>query len=108
MPRFIFAAIASFVLSSSVAAQTRQVPGRDLLEFPLGLLAEAAPLSTQMTGGLWNPATVSLNGAQRAAFGLAGLTSPQEQGVGLQMFGAAYKVRPSMTAAVSLASASVS
>src|SRR3954469_13171834 len=99
MSRFIFAAIASLVLSSSVAAQSRQVPGRELLEFPLGLLAEAAPLSMQMTGGLWNPATVSLTGPKRAAFGVAGLTTPQEQGVQLELLGGAYRVRPKVTAA---------
>ncbi len=108
MSRFIFAAITSLLLSSSVAAQSRQVPGRELLEFPLGLLAEAAPLSMQMTGGLWNPATVSLTGTKRAAFGLAGLTTPQEQGVQLEHLGAAYRVRPNLTAAISIASASVS
>jgi len=55
MSRFIFAALGSIVLAGPVAAQ--QVPGRDLFEFPIGLLAEPAALSAQMTGGLWNPAS---------------------------------------------------
>jgi hypothetical protein len=106
MSRFIFAVAVALVLTSPAAAQ--RVPGRDLLEFPLGLLAEAAPLSTLMTGGLWNPATAALSGPRRAAFGFAGLTTPQEQGVQLNLLGAAYNVRPKLTATLSVASASVS
>lgn len=106
MSRFIFAALGLIGVTSVAAAQ--QVPGRDLFDFPLGLLGEAAPLSTQMTGGLWNPASASLTGRGRAAFGFAGLTSPQEQGVGLDLIAASYRVRPSVTATLSVASASVS
>jgi hypothetical protein len=106
MSRFIFAASASIVLTSAAAAQ--QVPGRDLLEFPLGILAEAPALSSQMSGGLWNPATSTLGPSQRAAVSFAGLTTPQEQGVRLEMVGAEFRVRPSVTANMSFAQASVS
>jgi hypothetical protein len=106
MSRLIFAALASAVLSSAAAAQ--QVPGRDLLEFPLGVLAEAKPLSMQMVAGLWNPATSALSSSERAALGFAGLTTPQEQGVQLEMVGAEYRVRPAWTASLSFANSSVS
>jgi hypothetical protein len=106
MSRFIFAAMGSIILASSVAAQ--QVPGRDLFEFPLGLLAEPAALSTQMTASLWNPAAGQLPPARRAALGITELYSPQEQGVRLGMVGAAYAVRPNVTATASYASAWVS
>ena len=106
MSRFIFAAIGSCCLASAAAAQ--QVPGRDLLEFPVGVLAEAAPLSTLMTGGLWNPATASLPGDRRAALGFAGLTSPQEQGVRLNLLAGAYRIRRDINASLTLVSASVS
>jgi hypothetical protein len=43
MSRFIFAALASFTLAAAATAQ--RVPGRDLLEFPIGLIADAPPLS---------------------------------------------------------------
>jgi hypothetical protein len=105
MSRLIFAALASAVLTTAAAAQ--QVPGRDLLEFPLGLLAEAPPLSTQMTGGLWNPATSALGPSRSAQFGFAGLTTPQEQGVRLEMVGGAYKLRRGITGTLSFAQASV-
>jgi hypothetical protein len=103
MSRFIFAALGSIILAGPAAAQ--QVPGRDLFEFPLGLLAEPAALSTQMIASIWNPATGQLPVGRRAAFGIAELYSPQEQGVRLGMIGAAYAVRPNVTASVSIASA---
>lgn len=104
MSRFIFAALGLLAAGSAAAAQ---VPGRDLLDFPLGLLAEAAPLSSQMTGGFWNPAAGALR-SNRAAVGFAGLTSPQNQGVSLDLFAGAYQVRPRITALLSVATGSVS
>ncbi|MEP6493596.1 MAG: hypothetical protein ABJF01_13005 [bacterium] len=106
MSRFIFAALASFVPAAVAAAQ--HVPGRDLLEFPLGLTAEAAPLSSQMTGGLWNPASIAIRSPTRGEIGFAGLTTPQEQGVKLEAVAAAYRFRPNLTASLSYAQASVS
>ncbi len=105
MSRFIFAALGSIVLAGSAASQ--QVPGRDLFEFPLGLLAEPAALSSQMPATLWNPAAAKLPASRRAAFGIAELFSPQEQGVRSSMFGASYALRPDITATASIASARV-
>jgi len=106
MSRFIFAALASLSLSSAAAAQ--QVPGRDLFDFPLGLLGEPAPLSSLMAGSLWNPATSSLPVGTKAEFGFAGLTTPKEQGVRLQMLGGSAHVTGGVTASLSYAQASVS
>jgi len=75
MPRFIFAALIPLVVGQAAAAQ---LSGRDLLEFPLGLVAEAPPLSTRMTASLWNPAASALSAPDRGAFGVAGLTTPKE------------------------------
>jgi hypothetical protein len=108
MSRLIFAAITSVVLISPGAANAQRVAGRDLLDFPLGLLAEAPALSTQMPGGLWNPATSALHGPTRTSLGFAGLTTPQELGVQLEMLAAEYKLRPGLTGSLSIAQASVS
>ena len=105
MSRFIFAALGSLAIAGAAAAQ--QVPGRDLLEFPVGLLAEPAPLSTLMTGGLWNPATAALSPQRHAAIGFAGLISPQEQGVSLNLLAGAYRFQRDVTASVSIVSGSV-
>jgi hypothetical protein len=105
MSRLIFVALASFVVTGAAAAQ--QVPGRDLLDFPLGLLADAPALSTEMPASLWNPAASSLTGDRKLEFGLTGLTTPQEQGVSLDMGGVSYRFRPSLTGSLSFAQASV-
>jgi hypothetical protein len=105
MSRFTFAALASFVATSAVAAQ--QVPGRDLLEFPIGLLAEAPPLSSQMPGGLWNPGRITPPTGTRGSIGVAALTTPTEQGVDLAMLGGEYRVRRNLTMSLSYAQASV-
>jgi hypothetical protein len=111
MSRFIFAALTSIAVTVVVSpsqANAQRVAGRDLLDFPLGLLAEAPALSSQMAGGLWNPATSALAAATRAEFGFAGLTTPQELGVRLDMLAAAYKLKPNVTGSVSIVQASVS
>ena len=56
MCRMMFAATVSLVLLGARGVEAQRVAGRDLLEFPLGILAEAPALSDQMIGGLWNPA----------------------------------------------------
>ena len=106
MSRFTFAALASVLVSAPAAAQ--KVPARDLLEFPLGLLADAPALSTRMPASLWNPASRAGDSTRRADIGLAGLTTPQNQGAQLAMIGAEYRIRPGFSAALSFAQASVS
>lgn len=105
MSRFIFAGLASICFVGPAAAQ--QVPGRDLFEFPLGLLAEPAALSNRMAGSIWNPAASSLSGASRWQVGFAGLATPQDQGVRLEMIGGEYRMTNGVTANLSFAQASV-
>jgi hypothetical protein len=105
MSRLIFAALAGVFMARAAAAQ--QVPGRDLLEFPLGVLADAPPLSTQMIGGLWNPAAAVLSPGRNSGFGFAGRTTPQELGVRLDMVGGAYRATQSIVTSLSFAQASV-
>src|ERR1035437_11111193 len=55
--------IAFTVLTVSPLAawgQSGEIPGRDLLTFPIGLVAESAALGTTAGSGLWNPATALL------------------------------------------------
>jgi hypothetical protein len=106
MSRLTFAALASVLVSAPAAAQ--RVPARDLFEFPLGLLADAPALSTRMPASLWNPASRAADSSARADIGLAGLTTPQNQGAQLGMIGFEYRIRPGLSAALSFAQASVS
>ncbi len=108
MSRFTFAVLVSAVLASMgrpMAAQ--QVPGRDLLEFPIGLLAEAPSLSSRMAGGLWNPAASALGPNARGEIGFAGLTTSKDQGVSLQMLAGEYRFKPTTTFSLSFTQASV-
>ena len=105
MSRFIFAALASFCFVGTAPAQ--QVPGRDLFDFPLGLLAEPAALSSRMPASIWNPAAASLDTVSRWKLGFAGLATPQDQGVRLEMVGGEYRVSSGVTANLSFAQASV-
>jgi hypothetical protein len=104
MSRFIFAALGVLWVRGAAA---QQVPARDLLDFPLGLSAEAAGLSSRMPAALWNPAATALPQNYRSEFGFAGLATPQDQGVQLDMIGASYRIRR-VTAAVSYVQADVS
>jgi hypothetical protein len=106
MSRLAFAAFASVIVSTSAAAQ--KVPARDLFEFPLGLMADAPPFSNRMPASLWNPASRAMTAASHAEIGVAGLTTPQAQGVQLDMLAAEYRFRPDMSLALSFAQASVS
>ena len=103
MSRFTFAVLGVFLVRGAMA---QQVPARDLLEFPLGLAAEAAGLSSRMPAALWNPAATALPRRTRAEFGFAGLATPQDQGVQLDMIGASYRVG-GITTALSYVQASV-
>jgi hypothetical protein len=106
MSRFIFAVAVCLTLSPAAMAQ--RVPGRDLLEFPLGTLAETPVLTKQIAGGLWNPAAGVLPRDERAQLGFAALTTPYEQGVESKLVSGAFRVRPTVTGTLSFAQASIS
>src|SRR6476646_10578391 len=101
MSRLTFAALASVLVSAPAVPQ--RVPARDLLEFPLGLLADAPALSTRMPARLWNPASRSADASPRAEIGLAGSTTPQKQGPQRGMIGGECRTRPRLSAAFSFA-----
>lgn len=107
MCRMSFAAMISLAVLGSRGVAAQRVAGRDLLDFPLGVLAEAPALSSQMSGPLWNPALTMLRPTTRASFGFAGLTTPQDIGVKLEMIGGEYRVKPNLTGSLSVAEASV-
>jgi hypothetical protein len=60
-----------------------------------------------MPASLWNPASRSGDSSVRLDIGLAGLTTPQNQGVQLGMIGGQYRIRPGLSAALSFAQAAV-
>jgi hypothetical protein len=91
--------------ASTVAAQ--RVPGRELLQFPLGTLDRAAALGSGIGDGLGNPATIVLPESDRARLGIGSLQTSDEQGVTIYLAGAALNLPRRFTAGLSVVRATV-
>ena len=100
----------ALVLAAS-SANAQSVPGRELLDFPVGALVEAPALATQASGGLYNPAALLLvptaNPGGRIRVALAQLSSPGERGLSGQIASVSYQPRPRWVAALTLARVAV-
>jgi hypothetical protein len=83
------------------------LPGRDLLDFPLGTIAEAPAFAGQAAGGLHNPAALRIPDGRRLRLSAAQLNASADQGVSGQVASAELRVRPRTIVGVSLARASV-
>jgi len=105
MRRILFAVAAWGVSAARGAAQ--QVPGRDLLEFPVGAVVEPPALGREAAGGLWNPAGALLSNGTRVRLGAAALSAPADQAVSAQLLGASVAIPGGVTASVALVRASV-
>lgn len=84
--------IAFTVLTFSPLAawgQSGEIPGRDLLTFPIGLVAEAPALGTTGGSGFWNPATAVLPDGFRWRLSAAAMNAPSDIAVSAQLFSAA-------------------
>jgi hypothetical protein len=105
MRRLIFAAL---VLGGApAAARAQRIPARDLLDLPLGTLAEPLALARTLGDGLWNPATVAITAPIRVRVGFAALTTGAAQGVGSQVLSAAVALPAATTVGLSVFRASV-
>lgn len=72
--------ILPFALLLAGQAAAQQVPGRDLLAFPLGWLADAPSLSREGFA-LWNPALAELPARTRLRGSLGAVETPEDVGV---------------------------
>src|SRR5688500_2408970 len=105
MRPLMFAATVGALVPLALHAQ--DVPGRDLLEFPVGTLAEAPVLATHFGGGEWNPAAAVLPTNTRARFGAATLRTPADQGVTAQVVYGSLSVGNASSVGVSVVRAAV-
>jgi hypothetical protein len=105
MSRLMF--VAAGVLGLGHQASGQQIPARDLLEFPIGLMGEASALAREMGGGLWNPANMALARPDRVQVSVSALNSPIDQGVTAQLGALAIVLPRGLTASVSATSARV-
>lgn len=106
MRRLAFAALVFG--SAACRAGAQQVPGRELLEFPIAVGAEAPALARQAAGGLWNPALVAPTARNRFIVSAAALNTPIAQGVSAQHIGGNYVLSRSLLGALAVTRAQVS
>ena len=106
MPR---PALAGACLAGLVAsgAQAQQVPGRDLLDFQIGTMAEAPALAHLTGEGLWNPAAIAIPAGLRVRISAATLQTPAEQSVSSELLAAGVRVHEATTVGLSLVRAEV-
>ncbi len=83
------------------------VPGRDLLSFPIGLVAEAPAIGSDAGFGLWNPASVAIPDGSRVRLAVGTMSAPVDVAVSAQVATAAGRWKSGTTIAVSIANASV-
>jgi hypothetical protein len=96
MRRMVFAGLSASLFAIPLLAQA--VPARDLLDFPIGALAEPRVFAQQTGDGFWNPATIALPPRARLRVAASALVTPSEQGVSAQVlaFSAALPGRTSV------------
>ena len=102
--------ICGFVLSIAAASPllSQQVPGRDLLQFPIGSLAEAPALASATGDGLANPTSVLLPAGARFRISASALQTPAEQSVAAHAISIAAMLPAATSVGISLVRAAVS
>lgn len=105
MRHLIFGGLVAALGAAPGAAQ--EVPGRDLLLFPIGTLAEPQALATSSGLSFWNPAAAALDDSSRARGTAAALTAPADQGVSLLLVDVSARLPAGLTASVSAVHGSV-
>lgn len=100
-----FAAAAALLMPGPSGAQ--RVPGRDLLRFPLGTLAEAPALALETGDGFQNAAAIRLAGDARVRATAVALNTGSERGVSAQLAAVAVALPDDFTVGLSVARASI-
>jgi hypothetical protein len=105
MRRLIFTTL--WCGSFSTRAPAQAVPGRDLLDFPVGTVAEAPAIARLAADGLWNPAAATMPNDTRIRASAAALVTPPDQGVSAHMLAGAVALPRGLTGAITVVRASV-
>ena len=100
-----FAAFAALLLPSPSNAQ--RVPGRDLLQYPLGTLAEAPALAVETGDGFQNPAAIRLPDGSFLRGTVVALNTGTDRSVSAQLAAVAVGLPQRITVAFSAARASI-
>lgn len=100
-----FAAAAALVVASPSEAQ--RVPGRDLLHYPLGTLAEAPSLALDTGDGFQNPAAIRLADDARLRGTVVALNTGADLGISAQIAALAVALPQQVTVGLSAARAAI-
>jgi hypothetical protein len=100
-----FAALAVGLLASPSEAQ--RVPGRDLLHYPIGTLAEAPGLALDTGDGFQNPASIQLPPGTRVRGTAIALNTGTDRGVSAQLASVAVALPERITVALSAVHAAI-
>jgi hypothetical protein len=101
-----FAAAAALVCPGLSEAQ--RVPGRDLLHYPLGTLAEAPALATETGDGFQNPAAIRLGAGTKIRATAIALNTGPDRGVSAQLAAVSVALPQEITVGFSAARAAIS
>ena len=93
-------------MASEGQCQNSEIPGRDLLRFPVGLVAEPAALPGMFGGGFWNPAATLLPAGASWRLSAGAMSTPSDVSVSAHA-GAATGLWRGSTITVSVVRASV-
>jgi hypothetical protein len=97
--------ISALLVTAPAAAQ--RVPGRELLDFPLGALAEP-PVLASADVALWNPANIIPAGGNRGRIGFASVQTPTDLGISVVGISVAAALPRDLAAALSAVRGSIS
>jgi len=100
-----FAAAAAVLVAGPSEAQ--RVPGRDLLHYPLGTLAEAPSLALDSGDGFQNPAAIRLASTEKIRGTALALNTGTDRGIGAQLLAVAVALPQEITVAFSAAHAAI-
>jgi hypothetical protein len=100
-----FAAAAAFLLAGPSEAQ--RVPGRDLLHYPIGTLAEAPSLALDSGDGFQNPAAVRLSDGAKVRGTAVALNTGTDLGISAQLASVAVALPNDVTVGFSAVHAAI-
>ncbi len=96
------------MMAAADSTGAQRVPGRDLLQLPLGTMDRPAALGGSVGDGLGNPASIVADSGIRARVSAVALQTPADQGVTARLVGISIALPERFAAGLSLGRASVS
>ena len=98
---------AALAILPIAAVEAQRFPGRDLLDFPIGTLAEAPALALDSGDGFQNPAAIRLHEGTRARGTAIALNTGTDRGVSAQLLSVAANLPSRFTVGLSAVHAGI-